>query len=246
MASPVCYASESYFLAGAPLPPSTTTTPVPSSTLPQPAGTVHTTSLSPTHAFSKPLTEGITLIPGLGVEGDCHLGADIQHLSRRGVRPLPENLRQVHVISREFLEGLVVRGEEGIDRGGGGEGEGEEEEEGGKKGKRGVKPGDLGENITTTGLDLESLTRGTILRFASPSSPPSDSDARIRITGLRNPCLQIEKFGKGLLAQCTVRERGRVVRRKAGVMGVVLSGGRVEGGMGVWVEVVGEGVLDVV
>ena len=116
----------------------------------------------------------------------------------------------------------------------------------GKKG-RAVKPGDLGENITTTGLDLESLTRGTILRFASPSSPPSDSDARIRITGLRNPCHQIEKFGKGLLAQCTVRQGGKVVARKAGVMGVVLTRGTVDVGMGIWIEEVGEGgVLDVV
>lgn len=171
------------------------------------------------------------------MEGDSHLGAEIQHLSRRAARPLPENLRQVHLISREFLEGLVVRGEGGEDGGVGEEG---------KKGGRGARPGDLGENITTTGIDLESLTRGTILRFASPSSPPSDSDARIKITGLRNPCHQIEKFGKGLLAQCTVREGGRVVQRKAGVMGVVLSGGEVERGMGVWVEVFGEGGLEVV
>lgn len=119
----------------------------------------------------------------------------------------------------------------------GGEGEGE-----GRK----VRPGDLGENITTVGIDLEGLSRGTVLRFAHYSSAPSTGDARIGITGLRNPCHQIEKFGKGLLAQCTVREGGRVVERKAGVMGVVVSGGVVEKGMGVSVEVVGEGVLDVV
>lgn len=158
------------------------------------------------------------------------------------VRPLPENLRQVHLISGEFLGGLVVREREGEgERDGNGGEDGE-----GKKG-RAVKPGDLGENITTTGLDLESLTRGTILRFASPSSPPSDSDARIRITGLRNPCHQIEKFGKGLLAQCTVRQGGKVVARKVGVMGVVLTRGTVDVGMGIWIEEVGEGgVLDVV
>ncbi|OBT72582.1 hypothetical protein VF21_08142 [Pseudogymnoascus sp. 05NY08] len=229
MASPVCYASESYFLAGAPLPPSTSisSTPAPSSSstpAAAPAGTILSLSLSPTHAFSKPPISRLVLIPGLGVEGDCHLGADIQHLSRRAVRPLPENLRQVHLISGEFLEGLEVRGEEG-----------------GRK----VKPGDLGENITTRGLDLEGLTRGTILRFSS-SPTPSEGDARISITGLRNPCHQIERFGKGLLAQCTVREGGRVVQRKAGVMGVVLAGGVVERGMGVWVEEGGEGGLDVV
>ncbi|KFY56402.1 hypothetical protein V497_06294 [Pseudogymnoascus sp. VKM F-4516 (FW-969)] len=235
MASPVCYASESYFLAGAP-PPSATTAPTP-------AGTVLTTSLSPTHAFSKTLVSGLTLIPGLGVEGDCHLGAEVQHLSRRGVRPLPENLRQVHLISSEFLGGLVVKPKEG-ERG---ERDGKEGEEGKGDGRKWVKPGDLGENITTSGIDLEALTRGTILRFASPtSSTPSPGDARIRITGLRNPCHQIEKFGKGLLAQCTVREKGVVVERKAGIMGVVVAGGRVEEGMGVWVEREGEGVLDVV
>ncbi|KFY18859.1 hypothetical protein V493_08292, partial [Pseudogymnoascus sp. VKM F-4281 (FW-2241)] len=196
MASPVCYANESHFLgdAPAPAPPppasasasaSTSTTP------PQPAGTVHALSLSRTHSFSKPATDAITLIPGLGVEGDCHLGAEVQHLSRRGVRPLPENLRQVHVISNEFLEGLVVRGSEG---GRGGE-EGENQ-------RRVIKPGDLGENITTTGLALESLPLGTILRFVPPSSStPAPGDPRIRITGLRNPCAQIEKFGRGLLAQ---------------------------------------------
>ena len=107
MASPVCYASESYFLAGA------STSPPSQSSLSQPAGTVQTTSLSPTHTFSKPLTTSLTLIPGLGVEGDCHLGAEIQHLSRMKVRPLPENLRQVHLISGEFLGGLVVREREG-------------------------------------------------------------------------------------------------------------------------------------
>ncbi|OBT91659.1 hypothetical protein VE01_10343 [Pseudogymnoascus verrucosus] len=176
MASPVCYASESYFLGGAPAPPH------------KPAGTITSLSLSPTHAFSKPPISRLVLIPGLGVEGDCHLGADIQHLSRMTVRPLPENLRQVHLMSGEFLEGLVVRGEEGK----AGEGEG----------KRRVKPGDLGENITTSGLDLEGLTRGTILRFSS-SPTASDGDATIKITGLRNPCHQIERFGKGLLGQCT-------------------------------------------
>ncbi|OBT38791.1 hypothetical protein VE00_10926 [Pseudogymnoascus sp. WSF 3629] len=237
MASPVCYASESYFLGGAPLPPSTTSFTSPSS-LPVPAGTILSLSLSPTHTFSKPPLPRLTLIPGLGVEGDCHLGADIQHLSRRAVRPLPENLRQVHLMSGEFLEGLVIRemGEEGK--------AGEEEGEGGRK-RRKVKPGDLGENITTTGIDLEGLSRGTILRFSS-SPTASDGDARIRITGLRNPCHQIEKFGKGLLGQCTVREGGVVVQRKAGVMGVVLTGGVVERGMSVWVEVEGEGALDVV
>ncbi|KFZ06589.1 hypothetical protein V501_07266, partial [Pseudogymnoascus sp. VKM F-4519 (FW-2642)] len=180
MASPVCYASESHFLAGAPAPPPH-----------KPAGTITSLSLSPTHAFSKPPISRLVLIPGLGVEGDCHLGADIQHLSRMTVRPLPENLRQVHLMSGEFLEGLVVRGEEG---------KAGEEMGGAEEGKRRVKPGDLGENITTTGIDLESLTRGAILRFSS-SPTAADGDARIKITGLRNPCHQIERFGKGLLAQ---------------------------------------------
>lgn len=77
-----------------------------------------------------------------------------------------------------------------------------------------VAPGVLGENITTQGIDLLALPEDTILRFPS--------GAEIQITGLRNPCPQIENFEKGLLSQVLDRdEQGNVVR-KAGIMGIVL------------------------
>lgn len=115
-------------------------------------------------------------------------------------------------------------------------------------------PGDLGENITTRGIDLLGLGRGTKLRFvrselAEEKAESGRSDKEwerevkdapcVVITGLRNPCLQIEKFRKGLQEKFIERggEDGReIVARKAGVMSVVEVGGRVEVGMRIVVE----------
>jgi len=85
-----------------------------------------------------------------------------------------------------------------------------------------VEPGALGENITTRGLDLLALPTGTLLGLGT--------DASIEVTGLRNPCGQINGLHDGLLAMVRSRnERGDVVRR-AGVMAVVVVGGRIETG----------------
>ncbi|MBU1357857.1 MAG: MOSC domain-containing protein [Gammaproteobacteria bacterium] len=91
-----------------------------------------------------------------------------------------------------------------------------------------VWPGDLGENITVRGLDLLGLVRGTRLRVGAESV--------IEVTGLRNPCSQIDRFQSGLLAATLGRDdAGRLVR-KAGVMGIVLAGGEVRAGDAIGVE----------
>ena len=86
---------------------------------------------------------------GLGVEGDAHAGPFVRHrhLARR--RPKMPNLRQVHLIPSELFQALRADGYE-------------------------LRPGDLGENILTAGLDLEALPLGTILKLGAqaPSSSP--------------------------------------------------------------------------
>jgi len=85
-----------------------------------------------------------------------------------------------------------------------------------------VAPGQMGENVLTRGLDLLALPVGSRLRLGT--------GALVEITGLRNPCAQIETFRPGLLAAVLGRDaQGRVVR-KAGIMGIVLEGGAVAPG----------------
>jgi MOSC domain-containing protein YiiM len=82
-----------------------------------------------------------------------------------------------------------------------------------------VLPGQMGENITTLGIPLLALSQGTLLGIGR--------DALVQITGLRNPCAQIESFMPGLLAAVLDRtEEGKLVR-KAGVMGIVIRSGSV-------------------
>jgi MOSC domain-containing protein YiiM len=82
-----------------------------------------------------------------------------------------------------------------------------------------VTPGQMGENVLTRGLDLLGLPVGARLRLGQ--------QALVEITGLRNPCAQIEAFRPGLLAAVLGRDaEGRLVR-KAGIMGIVLEGGAV-------------------
>lgn len=83
-----------------------------------------------------------------------------------------------------------------------------------------VEPGDLGENITTQGLDVHALAVGTMLAIGD--------DALVAVTGLRNPCPQIERFQSGLLAQVVHRTGDGALVRRAGIMGVVIRGGSVQ------------------
>ncbi|WP_109210855.1 MULTISPECIES: MOSC domain-containing protein [Microbacterium] len=152
------------------------------------------------HRFSKPTRESITLIAGLGVEGDAHAGATVQHLSRIRRDPTTPNLRQVHLIHAELFDDVAARGHE-------------------------VAPGALGENITTSGIDLLALPRGARLEVGD--------EAVVEITGLRNPCAQINGISEGLMKELVyVDEAGDTVRL-AGVMSVVLRGGVVRPGDGI-------------
>ena len=85
-----------------------------------------------------------------------------------------------------------------------------------------VGPGVMGENVTTRGLDLLDLPRGALLRLGA--------EAVVEVTGLRNPCRQLEAYQAGLLAAVLDRDAEGNLIRKAGVMGIVLVGGRVRPG----------------
>ncbi|NUO86633.1 MAG: MOSC domain-containing protein [Cupriavidus sp.] len=159
--------------------------------------TVLVVAAAATHEFSKlPRTE-IRLLEGLGVEGDAHAGQTVKHRSRVRVDPTQPNLRQVHLIGTELHAELRSAGFD-------------------------IGPAELGENITTQGLDLHALPVGSRLRLGS--------SAVVELTGLRNPCSQIEAFRPGLLAQVLSRTPDGSLIRKAGVMGVVIAGGVVRPG----------------
>jgi MOSC domain-containing protein YiiM len=160
-------------------------------------GTVAAVSRSGSHTFSKPVVESIRLIAGLGVDGDAHAGVTVKHRSRVKRDPSQPNLRQVHLVHAELHEELAVAGFT-------------------------VRPGDIGENVTTRGLDLLGLPTGTRLRLGP--------DAVVEVTGLRNPCTQLDAFQDGLLAAVLGRAADGSVIRKAGVMAVVLADGEVRPG----------------
>ncbi len=147
------------------------------------------------HGFSKQTKDHIRLLTGLGVEGDAHMGVTVKHRSRVAADPTQPNLRQVHIIHEELFEELAGKGFS-------------------------VAPGDMGENISTRGIDLLSLPRGTRLHIGV--------EAIVEVTGLRNPCKQIDDFQKGLLHAVLDRDADGGLVRKAGIMGIVLQGGLVQ------------------
>ncbi|MER7850207.1 MOSC domain-containing protein [Kitasatospora sp. NPDC096077] len=166
-------------------------------------GTVVAVSSNAEYSFSKPNRTGITLLAGLGVEGDVHAGVTVRHRSRVAKDPTVPNLRQVHLIHRELLTELDGLGFD-------------------------VAPGALGENITTEGVDLLGLPVGAVLRIGP--------EAEVEVTGLRNPCLQIDDYRPGLLKQVVHRAADGTVVRRAGIMGVVRTGGPVRPGDPITVE----------
>jgi MOSC domain-containing protein YiiM len=85
-----------------------------------------------------------------------------------------------------------------------------------------VAPGELGENLLTRGLDLLGLPLGTILSLPS--------GARIELTGLRNPCTQLNGHSPGLMNAMIDRADDGALIRKGGVMGIVITGGDVQAG----------------
>jgi MOSC domain-containing protein YiiM len=155
------------------------------------------------HTFSKDVVAAVTLLAGLGVEGDAHAGTTVQHLSRVRRDPTAPNLRQVHLVHAELLAELTA---EGFD----------------------VGPGAMGENVTTSGVDLLGLPTGTRLHLGP--------DAVVRVTGLRNPCVQLDGLGAGLMKRLVRRGADGGTVRLAGVMAVVEAGGVVRAGDVVEVE----------
>ena len=148
------------------------------------------------HEFSKQASDEIVLIEGIGVEGDSHAGVTVQHRSRVRFTPRALNLRQVHLIHSELFDEVAADG-------------------------FAVQPGDLGENVTTRGIDLLALPTGTLLRLGE--------EAVVEVTGLRNPCVQIDRFQPGLMKRLTPPTEDGFARL-AGVMSIVLAGGTVRAG----------------
>jgi len=166
-------------------------------------GIVTAVSRSAAHSMSKPNAAAIRLLVGLGVEGDAHLGETVKHRSRVKRDPRQPNLRQVHLIHAELHDGLRDAGFS-------------------------VSPGQMGENITTRGVDLLALPVGAKLHLGA--------GATVEVTGLRNPCAQLDGIQQGLMAATLDRDEAGNLIRKAGVMAVVLTGGEVRAGDPIRVE----------
>ena len=180
-------------------------------------GTVVAVHSSPSHTMSKPPCERITLLTGLGVEGDAHMGETVKHRSRVRRDPTQPNLRQVHLIHSELHDELRAAGFE-------------------------LAEGEMGENVTTRGIDLLALPAGTRLRLGAGAC------AVIEITGLRNPCTQLDGLQPGLMSATLDHDEAGNLIRKAGIMGVVLEGGEVRPGDPIEAELPAEphGALGVV
>jgi len=148
------------------------------------------------HNIAKPIRESIRLIAGWGVEGDAHAGKTVQHRYDKRRNPDAPNLRQVHLMHAELFDQVS---EFGIK----------------------VAPGQMGENITTRGVDILNLARGTRLKIG---------DAVIEVTGLRNPCKYLNEVAPGLMQACLAKHEDGTNFPQSGVMGIVLESGEVNAG----------------
>jgi MOSC domain-containing protein YiiM len=166
-------------------------------------GTVTAVSHGAVHTFSKLVHDRISLLAGLGVDGDAHLGRTVQHRSRVAKDPTQPNLRQVHLLHEELLDELNAAGFR-------------------------LAPGAIGENITTRGVDLLALPCGSRLHIGK--------NAIVGVTGLRDPCRQLNDYRPGLMSAVLGRDDAGNLIRKAGIMGVVLAGGEARPGDTIRVE----------
>jgi MOSC domain-containing protein YiiM len=155
-------------------------------------GFVRSVSRSAQHSFSKECCQAIQLLAGVGIEGDAHAGVKVKHRYLVHKNPNATNLCQVHLLHEELFAELVAKGVE-------------------------IAPGEMGENITTCGLDVLSLPLGTKLHLGA--------EAVVEVTGLRTPCRQMDKFRPGLMKACLDRKSDGSLIRKAGIMAIVLAGG---------------------
>lgn len=143
--------------------------------------------------MSKTNVPHIELLAGLGVAGDAHAGETVKHRSRVAANPNQPNLRQVHLIHTELFDELR---EKGFD----------------------ISPGQMGENISTQGIDLLRLPQNTVLSIGT---------TQILVTGLRNPCKQLDGLSQGLMQAVLDRDEQGQLIRKAGIMGTVLKSGEI-------------------
>ncbi|NJM76738.1 MAG: MOSC domain-containing protein [Acaryochloridaceae cyanobacterium RU_4_10] len=167
------------------------------------SGIVIAVSRNVKHTFSKSNQEKIFLLAGLGVKGDAHLGETVKHRSRVAADPSQPNLRQVHLIHAELHDELQAAG-------------------------FAISPGQMGENVTTRGIDLLSLPTGTRLYLGDT--------AVVELTGLRNPCTQLDRLQLGLMAAVLGRDADGKIIRKAGVMGIVIESGEICPGSSIRIE----------
>ena len=159
-------------------------------------------SRSAKHTLVKPNQDSVQLVAGLGVDGDAHQGFTVKHRSRVARDPTQPNLRQVHLIHAELHEELRAAGFT-------------------------VSPGQMGENITTRGVDLLGLPVGARLHLGG---------AVVEVTGLRNPCAQLDRIQPGLMSATLGRDEHGDLVRKAGIMAIVITGGEVRPGDPIRVE----------
>jgi hypothetical protein len=146
------------------------------------------------HRFSKPVRDHIDLVAGHGVAGDTHAGASVVRRIRGRGTVEQANLRQVHLLSVELLERFADRGFV-------------------------VQPGDLGENVLLSGVDLHALPTGTRLHLGDT--------AVVELTGQRNPCKQMDDFQRGLQKAALERDEDGGLVRRVGVLAVVVGSGEV-------------------
>jgi MOSC domain-containing protein YiiM len=166
-------------------------------------GVVTAVSRSARHTLAKPNADSIRLLAGLGVEGDAHSGTTVKHRSRVARDPSQPNLRQVHLVHAELHDTLRDQG-------------------------FAVSAGQMGENVTTRGVDLLGLPAGARLHLGDM--------AIVEVTGLRNPCAQLDRIQPGLMGATLERSADGNLIRKAGIMAVVLEGGDVRPGDPIRVE----------
>jgi MOSC domain-containing protein YiiM len=164
---------------------------------------VETVHRSATHSMAKQSQRCIRLVARLGVDGDAHRGVTVQHRSRVARDPSQPNLRQVHLIHAELHDELRAAGFD-------------------------VAPGQMGENLTTRGIDLLALPAGARLLLGA--------EVVIEITGLRNPCDQLDGIQAGLKGAVLGRDGEGKLIRKAGVMAIVVESGLVTAGDAIVVE----------
>ncbi len=160
-------------------------------------------SLSPKHTFSKQPQSHIELLAGLGIRGDAHCGATVQHRYLAYRDPSLPNLTQVHLFQADLFGDLRELGFL-------------------------LAPGELGENITIAGLDLLNLPHATRLHLGAT--------AVIELTGLRTPCLQMNRLRPGLMRAVFRNDPGGKRTPTAGVMGIILHDGTVEPGSSIAIE----------